>query len=154
MKRWDLRSLVPSSRKQRAREPGADAPRVPRPGKQMPRVLFTSPECRAIVIELRGGEELGDHYVRERAVVEVVSGRISVEASGETVDCESGKPSNRRSRGAPHRACPRPMHDYCCCWSPGLRRKHNTQAEKGRDQHLPVNAVTDPIPPRHDRRNG
>jgi quercetin dioxygenase-like cupin family protein len=90
VKRWDLRSLAPSSKKQRAREPGADAPRVPRSDRQMPRVLFTSPECRAIVIELRGGEELGDHHVRERAVVEVVSGRISVEASGETVDCESG----------------------------------------------------------------
>jgi quercetin dioxygenase-like cupin family protein len=57
---------------------------------QMPRVLFTSPECRAVVIDLRGGEELGDHHVRERAVVEVVSGRVSVESSGETVDCETG----------------------------------------------------------------
>jgi quercetin dioxygenase-like cupin family protein len=77
VKRWDLRSLAPS-------------PRVPRSDRQMPRVLFTSPECRAIVIDLRGGEGLGDHHVRERAVVEVVSGRISVEASGETVYCESG----------------------------------------------------------------
>ena len=57
---------------------------------QMPRVLFTSPECRAVVIDLRGGEELGDHHFRERAVVQVVSGRVSVESSGETVDCETG----------------------------------------------------------------
>ena len=83
MKRWDLRSLAPSTKKQRARAPGADAPRVARSGLQMPRVLFTSPECRAVVIDLRAGEELGDHRVRERAVVEVVSGRVSIEASGE-----------------------------------------------------------------------
>ena len=90
VKRWDLRSLAPSSKKQVARAPGVDAPRVPRTGSQMPRVLFTSPECRAVVIDLREGEELGDHRVRERAVVEVVAGRVSVECSGETVDCDTG----------------------------------------------------------------
>ena len=39
MKRWDLRSLAPSSEKRTAREPGADAPRVPSEGRQMPRVF-------------------------------------------------------------------------------------------------------------------
>jgi hypothetical protein len=76
----------------------------------MPRVLFTSPERRAIVIELRGGEELGDHHVRERAVVEVVSGRISVEASGETVDCESGTLLTFEPRSATP-CMPSPTHD-------------------------------------------
>jgi len=71
VKRWDLRSLAPSSKKRRAREPGADAPRVPRAGRQMPRVLFSSPECRAVVIDLQSGEELGDHQIigREGASV-------------------------------------------------------------------------------------
>lgn len=90
MRRWDLRSLGPSSRKETAREPGADAPRVPRAGRQMPRVLFSSAECRAVVIDLESGEGLGDHEVRERAVVEVVTGRVSMESNEETVECDAG----------------------------------------------------------------
>jgi quercetin dioxygenase-like cupin family protein len=53
-------------------------------------VLFTSPECRAVIVELEGGEGMGDHKVRERAVVHVVSGRIAAEASGEKVQCGAG----------------------------------------------------------------
>jgi hypothetical protein len=30
----------------------------------MPRVLFSYRECRAVVIDLQSGEELGDHHVR------------------------------------------------------------------------------------------
>ena len=72
MKRWYLPSLPPSSDKRVEREPGADAPRVPSVGHQKPRVLFSSPECRIVVLDLRSGEEMGDHHVRERAVVEVI----------------------------------------------------------------------------------
>ncbi|MGE5272921.1 MAG: AraC family ligand binding domain-containing protein [Verrucomicrobiota bacterium] len=90
MKRWDLMSLPPSTEKRSPREPGPDAPRVPRNDGRAPRLLFTSPECRAVILELEGDEEMGDHRVRERAVVQVVGGRISVEASGETVECGAG----------------------------------------------------------------
>ncbi len=90
MKRWDLRSLAPSSEKQTPREPGPDAPRVPRDGHHMPRVLFSTPECRAVVIDLASGEELGEHHVRERAVLQVVSGRVSIESAGETAECDTG----------------------------------------------------------------
>jgi quercetin dioxygenase-like cupin family protein len=82
--------LAPSSVKQTPREPGPDAPRVPRAGRQMPRVLFSTPECRAVVIDLESGEELGEHHVRERAVVEVISGRVSIEGADETAECETG----------------------------------------------------------------
>ena len=97
---------------------------------QMPRVLFTSPECRAIVIDLRGGEELGDHHVRERAVVEVISGRISVEASGETVDCESGTlltfdPGERHTVHALADA------RLLLLLAPGLRRNTTPRRRKG-----------------------
>jgi quercetin dioxygenase-like cupin family protein len=56
----------------------------------MPRVLFSAPECRVVVIDLPRGEELGDHHVRERAVVEVISGSVSIELTGEAVDCDAG----------------------------------------------------------------
>jgi quercetin dioxygenase-like cupin family protein len=112
---------------------------------QMPRVLFTSPECRAVVIDLRGGGELGDHHVRERAVVEVVSGRVSVECLGETVDCETG---TLLTFDPGERHAVRALADarLLLLLAPWPAAKHNTEAEKGHDQHLPVNAVTEPIP--------
>ena len=90
MKRWHLPSLEGSSDKRDGRVPGADAPRVPSVGRQKPRVLFSAPECRAVVIDLRCGEELGDHRVRERAVVHVVAGRVAVQAEGGAVECDAG----------------------------------------------------------------
>jgi quercetin dioxygenase-like cupin family protein len=90
MKRWHLTRLEASSDKRIAREPGADAPRVPSAGTQKPRVLFSSPECRLIALDLGAGEELPDHHVRERAVVQVISGRVAIDAAGETVECETG----------------------------------------------------------------
>jgi quercetin dioxygenase-like cupin family protein len=90
MKRWHLPTLEPSSDKRTAREPGADAPRVPSAGAQKPRVLFSSPECQLIALDLVAGEELPDHHVRERAVVQVISGRVAIDASGEIVECEPG----------------------------------------------------------------
>ena len=73
MKRWHLPTLAPSSDKQHEREPRPDAPRTATVGRSKPRVLFSEPECRAVVIDLRAGEEMGDHAVHERAVIEVVS---------------------------------------------------------------------------------
>jgi quercetin dioxygenase-like cupin family protein len=90
VKHWDLRALAPSSEKETARAPGADAPRVPRAERQMPRVLFSSPECRAIVLDLAEGAELAEHHVRERAVVEVVFGRVAIDCSGDVVECGAG----------------------------------------------------------------
>ena len=145
MKRWDLRSLVPSSKKRTAREPGADAPRVPRSDRQMPRVLFSFPECRAVVIDLQTGEELGDHRVRERAVVEVVAGRISIECSGETVECETGTLVTF-DPGEPHTLRALADARLLLLLAPWPAANHNAESETGRGQHLPANAVSEPIP--------
>jgi len=90
VRRWHLPTLAPSSDKEHEREPGSEAPRVATVGRSKPRVLFSEPECRVVVIDLRAGEEMGDHAVHERAVIEVVSGRIAMASAVETVDCESG----------------------------------------------------------------
>ncbi|MGH3039234.1 MAG: hypothetical protein ACRDLZ_07505 [Gaiellaceae bacterium] len=90
MKRWDLHSLLPSTEKRTPRQPGPDAPRVPRTGRQIPRVLFSSPECRIIAVDLLAEEEMGDHRVRERALLHVVTGRVSIESSGTTAECPAG----------------------------------------------------------------
>lgn len=53
-------------------------------------MLFSTRECRAVVIDLNEGDALGDHSVHERAVVQVVAGEVSVATgSGDTV-CTAG----------------------------------------------------------------
>ena len=142
MKRWDLTSLPPSTEKQHSREPGADAPRVPRRESQIPRVLFSAPECRAVAIELERGETMGDHHVRERAVVHVVSGRVAIEASGENVECAAGTlltfaPGERHSVHAAEHST------LLLLLAPWPAARHYTDdAEAGHAQQLPPNAST------------
>jgi len=114
-------------------------------GRQMPRVLFSSPECRAVVIDLQSGEELGDHQVRERAVVEVIAGRVSIECSDETVECETG---TLMTFDPGERHTVRALADarLLLLLAPWPGAKHNTESEEGHEQHLPANAVAEPIP--------
>jgi quercetin dioxygenase-like cupin family protein len=65
-------------------------PSIEAAGRREPRVLFSTPECRAVVIDLRAGEGLGEHSVRERAVVEVVTGQVRVTAGGNDATCGAG----------------------------------------------------------------
>jgi quercetin dioxygenase-like cupin family protein len=65
-------------------------PSVEATGKREPRVLFSSPECRAVVIDLQAGEEMGEHQVHERAVLQVVSGTIVLGVAGEETRCGAG----------------------------------------------------------------
>jgi quercetin dioxygenase-like cupin family protein len=65
-------------------------PSVEASGQREPRVLFSAPECRAVILELKEGDQLGDHSVRERAVLEVVSGEVTVSAGGEEAACAQG----------------------------------------------------------------
>jgi quercetin dioxygenase-like cupin family protein len=111
----------------------------------MPRVLFSSPECRAVVVDLQSGEELGDHRVRERAVVEVVAGRILIECSGETVECETGTLVTF-DPGEPHTLRALADARLLLLLAPWPAAKHNTESESARGQNLPVNAVSEPIP--------
>ena len=144
MRRWHLPSLAGSSDKRTEREAGADAPRVPSLGRQKPRVLFSSPECRVVVLDLRSGEGLADHHVRERAVVEVISGRVSIETAEEAVECEAGTlvtfaPGERHAL--------RGLDDarLLLVLAPWPAAGHNAESEVPHDQHLPANATVEPI---------
>ncbi len=144
MKRWHLPTLEASSDKRTAREPGADAPRVPSAGAPKPRVLFSAPECRLIALDLDAGQELSDHEVRERAVVQVISGRVAIDASGDTVDCEAGTlvtfdPGERHPlRGLDEAR-------LLLILAPWPAAGHNTATEEPHDQHLPANATAEPL---------
>jgi quercetin dioxygenase-like cupin family protein len=150
MNRWHLPSLVGSSDKRPARQPGADAPRVPSVGRQKPRVLFSSPECRAVVLDLAKGEGLGDHHVRERAVLEVLSGRVSVEAAGQAVECGAG--TLVMFEPGEHHAL-RGLDDarLLLVLAPWPATGHNPPAEAAHDQHLPANATAAPLDSRATR---
>ncbi len=65
-------------------------PSIEADGKREPRVLFSGPDCRAVVFDLNAGDELGDHRLHEHAVVQVVSGRLGITLSGEELECEAG----------------------------------------------------------------
>ncbi|HXQ87572.1 MAG TPA: AraC family ligand binding domain-containing protein [Gaiella sp.] len=116
---------------------------MPRSETQMPLVLFSSPECRAIAVDLRAGETMGDHRVRERAVVQIVTGRVTVDASGETVACDAGtlitfEPNETHSVHAHEEA------RLLLILAPWPAPKHYTDGELAHDD-LPDNAMADPM---------
>lgn len=55
-----------------------------------PRVLFSTPEARAVVIDLPQDEEMGDHQVRERALVQVLRGSVTCTSGADTATCSEG----------------------------------------------------------------
>ena len=52
-----------------------------------PRVLFSTSEARGVVIDLAPDEELGDHRVRERAIVQVLHGSLACTSGAGTSTC-------------------------------------------------------------------
>lgn len=55
-----------------------------------PRVLFSNSEARGVVIDLAPDEEMGDHRVRERAIVHVLEGSLTCTSGDETATCAKG----------------------------------------------------------------
>jgi quercetin dioxygenase-like cupin family protein len=119
---------------------------VPKTGTQMPRVLFSSPECRAVVIDLERGGEIGEHRVRERAVIEVVDGIVTMEVAGESVECPAGT-LVVFDPGESHAVRALDDSRLLLVLAPWPASGHDLASEEGRDGHLPVNAVVDPLPP-------
>lgn len=60
-------------------------------GARSPVVLHSlEGESRVVLIELRSGEALGDHTVKESALLLVLDGSVRVEAGDESVDAQRG----------------------------------------------------------------
>jgi quercetin dioxygenase-like cupin family protein len=55
-----------------------------------PRVLLSTPEARGVVIDLAQDEEMGDHQVRERALVQVLRGSVTCTSGADTATCMEG----------------------------------------------------------------
>ena len=112
---------------------------MPRREGQTPRVLFSSPECRAVVVELEPGEAMGDHRVRERAVVHVVAGRVSIDVSGETAECGAATVVTF-APGEQHGVQALEHSLLLLILAPWPAAEHYTAAEAPYAQQLPVNA--------------
>jgi quercetin dioxygenase-like cupin family protein len=54
-------------------------------GSRSPVVLRSDDQARAVLIALEPGQELGEHQVKEHALVTVVDGSVRVRAGGSTV---------------------------------------------------------------------
>ena len=59
-------------------------------GSRSPVVLRSDEAARAVLIALEPGQELGEHQVKEGALVSVVEGHVRVQSGGETVEGDVG----------------------------------------------------------------
>jgi quercetin dioxygenase-like cupin family protein len=59
-------------------------------GKTDPRVLFSTPEARMVMIDLEPGEELRDHGVHERAIIQVALGTVEITHARGVTECSQG----------------------------------------------------------------
>jgi quercetin dioxygenase-like cupin family protein len=96
-----------------------------------------------IALDLGAGDELGDHVVRERAIVQVVSGRVEVRAGGEIVECDAGTLVTF-DPGEHHAVRGLADARLLLVLAPWPAAGHNAASEEPHDQRLPVNATVDP----------
>jgi quercetin dioxygenase-like cupin family protein len=59
-------------------------------GTRSPVVLRSDASASAVLVALDPGQQLGDHQMKERALVSVIDGRVRVESGGKTIDGEAG----------------------------------------------------------------
>lgn len=124
MQRWDLNATNESAR-------------------TGPRVLFSTPETRGVVVDLAPDEEMGDHRVRERAIVQVLQGSVTCISGEDTATCAEGtlvvfEPSE------PHFVRALESTRLLLMLAPWPAPGHYGAAE-GEDPHeLPVNATQQP----------
>lgn len=109
----------------------------------MPRVLFSAPECRVVVIDLQRGEELGDHHVRERAVVEVVYGSVAIQVTSDAVECSAGTVVTF-DPGEHHALRALADARLLLLLAPWPNAQHYTEGEPSHAEHLPANAMVEP----------
>ena len=86
---------------------------------------------------------MGDHKVRERAVVQIVSGRIAVEASGRTVECGVGTLLTFEP-GEQHRIRALPDARLLLLLAPWPAPDHYAGDDETASRRLPANAVVEP----------
>ena len=112
-------------------------------GRTGPRVLFSTSEARGIVIALAQGEEMGDHQVRERALIHVLRGSVTCTSGVDTATCAEGSLIVFEP-GEPHSVRALQPARLLVVLAPWPAEGHYDAAE-GEDPHeLPVHATQPP----------
>lgn len=105
-----------------------------------PRVLFSSPEARGVLVDLAEGASLGTHRVRERALVHVVAGTLTVAAAGERARCETGS-LVVLDPGEEHSVHAEEPSRFLLVLAPWPAPGHFEEDERGDPHVLPANAT-------------
>jgi quercetin dioxygenase-like cupin family protein len=120
-------------------------PSIEADGKREPRVLFSRPECRAVLIDLNAGDELGDHRIRESALIQVVSGRLSVTAGDSGMECDAGTLVTF-APGETRRVRAREPSRILLLLAPWPGEGHFREGEDADPKRMPANAASPPQP--------
>jgi quercetin dioxygenase-like cupin family protein len=120
-------------------------PSIEANGRREPRVLFSRPGCRAVLIDLNAGDELGEHRTHEHAMLQIVSGRLAIATAGSRVECETGtlislEPHETRRIDA--------LEDsrILLVLAPWPGEGHYREGEDAHAQRMPPNASAPPSP--------
>ncbi len=109
-----------------------------------PRVLFSTSEARGVVMDLAEGEEMGDHQVRERALVHVLRGGVTCTSGADTATCVEGTLVVFEP-GEPHTLRALQPTRLLLVLAPWPAQGHY-EGEEGDDPHqLPVHATQPPV---------
>jgi len=119
-------------------------PSIEANGKREPRVLFSRPECRAVVIDLNAGDELGEHRVHESALLQVVSGRVRLEVGDEGVECEAGSLVTFAARETRSLRALEPSR-ILIVLAPWPGDGHFAEGQDADPERMPANAVVPPL---------
>jgi quercetin dioxygenase-like cupin family protein len=119
-------------------------PSIEADGKREPRVLFSRPECRAVVIDLNAGDELGTHRVYESALLQVVSGRVRLEVGEEGVECDSGSLVTFAARETRSLRALEPSR-ILIVLAPWPGDGHFAEGQDADPERMPANAVVPPL---------
>lgn len=109
-------------------------------GRTGPQVLFSTPEARTVIVDLAPGEVMGDHRVRERAIVQVLDGRVEFVVADVTTACAADtllllEPGERHSVRALDRS------RLLLTLAPWPAPDHYAPDEQEDPHELPVNAT-------------
>lgn len=120
-------------------------PSIKASGRREPRVLFSRPGCRAVLIDLNAGDELGEHRTHEHAVLQVVSGRLELVVGERNVECDEGTLVTF-SRGETRSVRALESSRILLLLAPWPAEGHFREGEDADPERMPANAAAPPLP--------
>ena len=120
-------------------------PSIEASGRREPRVLFSRPGCRAVLIDLNAGDELGEHRTHEHAVLQVISGRLELVVGERSVECDEGTLVTF-SRGETRSVRALESSRILLLLAPWPAEGHFREGEDADPERMPANAAAPPLP--------